>query len=129
MNDTERRREQRHSCNQQVGVYLSQGRDDSAVTPIFNGLLTSLSRRGAGIALDEVMAGPVHLAYAPMESDNLQLNIVFTLPGHPEQLTVPAYPIWLDKVQNEDLPPFRIGVEFAEPLKNELFQQLNRQLR
>lgn len=113
----------------EIGVYLSRGKDGPAVTPVFRGQLISLSRRGAGIALDEVMAGPTHLAYGPMESDTLRLTLVFSLRENDGNLRIDTRPVWLNKEQNEDIPPFRIGVEFIDPLTNELFRQLNRQYR
>jgi len=127
MTEKDRRREQRHSCSRPVGLFLSRGPDGPAVSPVFEGQLLSLSRWGAGIALSEVMAGSTHLAYGPMESSTLQLNVVFSLPDGEEQLTVPVRPIWLDKIQTEDMPPFRIGVEFVVPLAKELLLRLNRQ--
>jgi len=133
MNNTtvrdELRRESRNSCNMDIDVYLSYGEDGEAVTPVFRGRLISLSRRGAGIALDEVMAGPTHLAYGPMESDTLRLTLVFHLQEDDDNLRVDTRPVWLNKEQNEDIPPFRIGVEFIDPLTNEIFRRLNRQYR
>lgn len=113
----------------EIGVYVSRGEDGPAVTPVFRGQLISLSRRGAGIALDEVMAGPTHLAYGPMESDALRLTLVFPLRGNNKNLRIDTRPVWLNKEQNDDIPPFRIGVEFIAPLTSELFRQLNRQYR
>lgn len=126
MSEKERRREQRHASRESVGIYLSRGPEGPAVSPVFEGQLLSLSRWGAGIALSEVMAGSTHLAYGPMESNDLQLNVVFAMPGEEEQLSVPARPIWLDKKQNENMPPFRIGVEFFVPLAKEQLVRLNR---
>lgn len=125
----ELRQENRSSCNTEIGVYLSQGDDGTAVTPVFRGQLISLSRRGAGIALDEIMAGPTHLAYGPMGSDTLRLTLVFRLRENDGNLLIDTRPVWLNKEQDEDIPPFRIGVEFVDPLTNEIFRQLNRQYR
>lgn len=125
----ELRQESRNACNMEVGVYLSHGIDGKAMTPVFRGRLISLSRRGAGIALDEVMAGPTHLAYSPMESEAIRLTLVFLLQENDENLRIESRPVWLNKQQHDDIPPFRIGVEFIDPLTNELFRQLNRQYR
>lgn len=125
----ERRREERQPCNLVVGAFLSQGPNGPHVSPVFDGWLMSLSRRGAGIALTEVMAGQTHLVYGPMESAQLQFNIVFTLPDREQPITLAARPVWLNKEKDANIPPFRLGVEFLEPLPDDLFRQLNRQFR
>jgi len=117
MPDHDRRRQNRNSCTQTIEVFLSQGRNGRAVSPVFQGVLTSITRYGAGIALAEVMADRTHLVYGPMESETLQLNI--GLPGPGPGLS--PYPlrtaVWLNKEpENENLPPFRLGVKFLEPL-------------
>lgn len=128
MIENERRQENRHSRIQQIGVYLSQGLDGAGISPVFSGQLLSISRSGAGIALDKIMSGSTHMVYGPMESDALQLNIIFSFQDSKKTITVPALPVWLDKKQSENIPPFHIGVEFIKPLTNEQLQQLNRQL-
>lgn len=131
MPDHDRRRENRNSCTLTIGVFLSQGRDGPAVSPVFQGILTSITRYGAGIALAEIMADRTHLVYGPMESETLLLNIVFPSQGQDgSPFTLPVRPVWLNKEQeNEDLPQFRLGVEFLEPLPTAIFQLLNRQQR
>lgn len=124
MTQPDRRREQRHACSRPVGVYLARGPDGPAVSPVFEARLITLSLWGACIALNEIMAGSTHLAYGPMESNALQLTITFsTATGEP--LTVPSRPIWLDKIQDGEMPPFRIGVEFISPLTKEQLLLVN----
>ncbi|MHB8809291.1 MAG: hypothetical protein ACYC9M_04685 [Desulfobulbaceae bacterium] len=130
MPDHDRRRENRNSCTLAIGVFLSQGRDGLAVSPVFQGILTSITRYGAGIALAEIMTDRTHLVYGPMESEILLLNIVFPSQGQDSPLTVPVRPVWLNKgPENEKLPQFRLGVEFLEPLPAAIFQRLNRHQR
>lgn len=129
MTEKDRRRENRHISNQEIDIYLSHDPGGAAISPLYRGQLVSLSRAGACIALDEVMSGSTHLAFGPMESDTLQLNIIFSFLDSEESLTITARPIWLDKKQSENVPPFHIGIEFAVPLSVELLQQLNRQPR
>lgn len=129
MPDHDRRREDREHCPREIGVFLTQGQNGSAASPVFQGVLTSISRHGAGIALAEIMAGRTHLAYGPMDSDALQLNIVFPSQGQDTPLTLPVRPIWLKREQGEGLPPFRLGVEFLEPLPAAILQRLNRRQR
>ena len=64
-----------------------------------------------------------------MESDALQLNIVFPAQDKDDPFTLPVRPIWLKKEQSEGLPPFRLGVEFLEPLPTAILQRLNRHQR
>lgn len=125
----ELRQESRNSCDMDVGVYLSRVSDGQALTPVFRGRLVSLSRRGAGIALNEIMAGPTHLAYSPMESDAIRLTLVFLRRDNAESLQVDSRPVWLNKEQDDNIPPFRIGVEFINPLTDELYRRLNRHYR
>lgn len=126
MPDQDRRREDREHCPREIGVFLTQGNNGSAASQVFPGVLTSISRHGAGIALAEIMAGRIHLAYGPMESEALQLNIVLPAQGPDTPLTLPVRPVWLKKEQGEGLPPFRLGVEFLEPLPPAILQRLNR---
>lgn len=130
MPDHDRRREDRKSSALAIGVFLSHGINGLAVSPVFQGVLTSITRYGAGIALAEVMADRTHLVYGPMESEALQLNIVFPSHGQDSPLTLSVRPVWLDKEpENEDLPQFRLGVKFLEPLPPSIFQRLNRPQR
>lgn len=130
MSDLNRRRENRNSCTLAIGVFLSQGMDGLAVSPVFQGILTSITRYGAGIALAEIMADRTHLVYGPMESEILLLNIVFPSQGQTPSLTLPVRPVWLNKEpENENLPQFRLGVEFLEPLPAAILQRLNRHQR
>jgi hypothetical protein len=127
--DQERRREQRQLCPPEIGVFLTQGKNGAAASPVFQGVLISISRFGAGIALAEIMADRTHLAYGPMGSDTLQLNIVLPFPGRETPLTLPVRPVWLKKEQGGGLPPFRLGLEFLEPLPPAILRRLNRQPR
>lgn len=127
MPDHDRRLERRESCTLIIGLFLSQGRNGQVVSPVYPGVLTSISRSGAGIALAEVMADRTHLVYGPMDSDTLQLNIVFPPQGQEPPLTLQVRPAWFNKVpESEDLPPFRLGVKFLEPLSAAIFRRLNR---
>ena len=92
----DRRKESREKTSLPAGIYLSQGSEGMAVSPVFYGQLISLSRRGAGIALHEVMVDRTHLAFGPMENDNLFLTIQLQLNDH-EPLIIQAQPIWFDK--------------------------------
>lgn len=127
MTENDRRREERNVCHQEIDVYLSREPGGEATSQLYYAQLITLSRSGAGIALDEVMSGSTHLAYGPMESDELHLNIVFYFPDDREPLAVATRPIWLNKKQSKDVPPFHVGVEFLEPLSSETFKELNRQ--
>ena len=129
MTDQERRREQRELCSPEIGVFLTQSRNGSAASPVFQGVLIRISRYGAGIALAEIMADRTHLAYGPMGSDTLQLNVILPSLDRETPITLPVRPVWLKKEQGEGLPPFRLGVEFLEPLSSAILQRLNRQPR
>jgi hypothetical protein len=129
MPDHNRRREDREHCPLEIGVFLTMGKNGAAASPVFQGILTSISRHGAGIALAEIMSDRTHLAYGPMESDALQLNIVFPSQDQDTPLSLPVRPIWLNREQSGDLPPFRLGVAFLEPLPSAILQRLNRHRR
>ena len=130
MSDLNRRRENRNSCTLAIGVFLSNGTDGLAVSPVFQGFLTSITRYGAGIALAEIMADRTHLVYGPMESEILLLNIIFPSQGQDTPFTLPVRPVWLNKEpENENLPQFRLGVEFLEPLPAAIFRRFNRPQR
>lgn len=126
MPDRERRQEDRDVSLRKIGVFLSQGNNGLVASQVFDGILTSISRHGAGIALAEIMADRTHLVYGPMGSDDLRLNIVFPLLDQEPPLTLPVRPVWLQKIQDEELPPFRLGVEFLAPLPATILQRLNR---
>jgi PilZ domain len=126
MPDHDRRREDREPCPPEIGVFLTRCSNGAVASPVFQGVLTSISRHGAGIALAEIMVDRTHLAYGPMESDTLQLNIVFSSQDQDTPITLPVRPIWLNREQSEGLPPFRLGVEFLEPLTTAIFRRLNR---
>lgn len=109
-----------------VDVFLTQGNDGPSITPLFKAHLVSFSRQGADVALTEIMYESTHLALTPMSSRNLLINI--TMPaGNPENsFTVAARPVWFDKKNEPDIPPFRIGLQFIENLSAKQFQLINR---
>jgi len=125
---SERRNEERQSCNFKVGVFLSQGKNGPSLSPPFWGKLMSISRQGAGIALDAIMFERTHLALGPMSSDTLQLNIIVSSDDVDTQLTFPVKPVWFDKKSDATMPPFRIGLEFLEVLTSEQLRQVKRPL-
>ncbi len=122
---TERRKEDRKLCSLKVGVFLSQGENGPAISPPFWGKLISLSRHGAGVALDEIMFDRTHLALGPMGSDTLQLNIIVSFEDNENQLTFPVKPLWFDKKSDDIMPPFRIGLEFPEMITPDQLRQIN----
>ena len=129
MPDAVRRREHRDPCALAIELVLVWGVNGSEALPAVPGVLTSISRSGAGIALAEVMVGRTHLAYGPMESDILQLNMILPPQGQGTSPTLPVRPVWLRRESADDgLPPFRLGVEFIDPLPPAIYQHLNRQL-
>ena len=124
----ERRKEKRLECSLKVSVFLSQEKNGDALTPPFQGMLVSLSRQGADVALDEIMYDRTHLALAPMGSDRLLLNIILPSEDNENGLTVAAQPVWFDKKPGTEIPPFRIGLKFTELLSFKQYQQINRLL-
>ncbi|MDW7771603.1 MAG: PilZ domain-containing protein [Desulfobulbaceae bacterium] len=121
----DRRKEKRQACNLNVGVFLSEGKNGPAITPSFQGQLLNISRRGADIALDEIMYDRTHLALAPMESKLVVLNVVLPAEDVDNPLTVSALPVWFDKKFDTELPPFRIGLHFTEILTSKQYQIIN----
>ena len=130
MPDTDRRCEHRAPCALAIELFLARGGNGTGPPlPAVPGVLTSISRYGAGIALAEVMVGRTHLAYGPMDSDILQLNMVLPPQGQDAPSTLQVRPVWLKRETADDgLPPFRLGVEFVSPLPPAIYQHLNRQL-
>jgi hypothetical protein len=126
MTEQERRRESRVSSALRAGLFLGKDIDDPQATHVHWGQLITLSRLGAGIALDEIMADRVHLAFAPMESDELTLNLVVPLDNQETPLVIPVRPIWFNKEYAPDIPPFRIGIEFRPPLSSRQMKQITK---
>lgn len=129
MFNQDRRREIREPCTLHIDVFLRERGGGEPVSPFFAGVLISFSRHGAGIALREVMAGRTHLIYGPQESSALELVLRLPVPGGGPALTLAVHPVWLRKEAADQLPPFRVGVEFVEPLPAEVYREANRLLR
>jgi hypothetical protein len=125
----ERRKEERQSSGLKVGVFLSQGKNGPPLSPTFWGKLISISRQGAGVALDKIMFDRTHIALGPMSSDTLQLNIIVSSPeADSPPLTLPVKPVWFDKKSDDAMPQFRIGMEFLDLLSSDQLKQANRLL-
>lgn len=125
----ERRKEKRQSPDLKVGVFLSQGKNGPTLSPPFWGKLISISRQGAGVALDKIMFDRTHIALGPMSSDTLQLNIIVSADDtETPPLTLPVKPVWFDKKSDDTMPPFRIGVEFFELLTSDQLKRANKLL-
>lgn len=123
--EIERRNEKRQTASIRAGIYLSEGKDGPAISPVLNGQLMSISRRGAGIALPEIMTDRTHLAFEAMDSKTLLLIITLQLDNR-ESIVLPAKPIWFNKMTHKHFPPFRIGLKFLEPLT---LKELNQIIR
>lgn len=128
MSEQDRRRERREACTLEIEVFLRENGSGRAVSPPFPGVLTSISRHGAGIALREVMANRTHLVYGPQESAALQLVVVLPVGAGEDLPALAVRPVWFRKDPPADLPPFRLGVEFVDPLPPAIFREVNRRL-
>lgn len=113
----ERDRENRFSCRGKASLFLSDRKGRNAMTKRIHGQLFDISCHGASLALAQIITDRRHLAYAPMESDQFHLAIVFYLDD--EELILPVETKWFNKkISGEELP-FRIGMEFGRPLSPE----------
>jgi hypothetical protein len=122
----ERRKEKRLECRLKVGVFLSQEKSGEPLTPQVQGLLVSLSRQGADVALEEIMQDRTHLALASLGSNRVLLNLVLPAGDGENTLTVAGKPVWFDKRTDTGVPPFRIGLRFVEDLTSRQYQRINR---
>lgn len=125
--ENDRRKEKRQKTSLDAGIFITQGENGNPVTPVFNCRLISISRHGAGVALEKIMHERMHLAFGPMESDHLFTNLTIEAGGQ-EMASIPARTIWFNKKTGQPLPPYRIGLEFLQPLSHREFSSINRLL-
>ena len=126
--EPDRRKEERNAPALAADVYLSRRSGGPPVTPVFSVQLISLSLRGAGVALHEIMSGRTHLAFEPMESETIRINLRLNLDNE-EEIVRSAKPVWFNKMVHTTTPPFRIGLEFIQPLSPGELNRINRHLR
>lgn len=118
----ERPRDQRFNCQGEAALYLCDANGHTAMTKRLMGSVVDISSTGVSVALAEVITERVHLVYGPMESNHLHLRIVFFL--EESELVVPVRTVWFNKKINEEERPFRLGMEFLEPLTSDQLKKI-----
>lgn len=115
-------REERYACHGKVGLFLTDRNGQNAITKRLHGQLLDISGNGACLSLAEIIIDRKHLAYAPMESDNFKLHIVFYL--EEGEFIVAAKTTWFNKKLSEEDLPFRIGMEFFKTISAEQLKKI-----
>ncbi len=119
---SEQPREKRFACNGRAGLFLTDKTGQTAMTERIHGQLLDISSNGASLALAEIITDRKHMAYTPMESDLFRLSVVFYLDD--EEIVLPAKTVWFNKkISGEELP-FRIGMEFLQPISSEQLKKI-----
>lgn len=118
-------REKRFPCHGKASLFLADKSGGQALTDRLHGQLLDISNHGASMALDEIITDRLHMAYTPMESDRYSLHIVLYL-GEEEYICL-VQTTWFNKKLGAEEMPFRIGMEFHEPLTSEQLRAIRNQ--
>lgn len=118
----EQQREERYPGQGKAGLFLVDRNAQAANPERLHGQLLDISCNGVSLALEAVITDRKHLAYAPMESDQFKLHIVFYLEDN--ELIIPVHTTWFDKKLNEEKLPFRIGMEFVTPITSDQLKKI-----
>ncbi len=119
----ERRKEKRHPCTSKIAIFLAKGANAAPESGILAGNLIDISLNGAGLSLPQILDKRVHLAYTAMESKELILHVILHH-GTEQRVIIPVKPAWFNRTLSENMTPFRLGVEFTEPLSDKLLASL-----
>ncbi len=107
-------REERFPGHGRAGLFLADAHGQTAMTERLHGQLLDISCNGASLALAEIITDRKHMAYAPMESDQFTLHIVFYLDDG--EFIIPVKTTWFNKKLTAENLPFRIGLELLKPI-------------
>ncbi len=96
----------------------------AVLTDSFTGHITNLTKHGACLFMDKIMAGNFHLVHSTKENDSLALQLTITVPHEGGHHTITASPLWFDIFQDKERRGFKIGIEFPTPPTKEFFHAL-----
>jgi hypothetical protein len=90
----------------------------------FAGHITDMTKHGACLLVNKIMAGSFHLFHSTRENDLLILQLTISDPHDGGQHTVNAHPLWFDLFHDKQLRGFKIGVTFPQPPAKEFIHAL-----
>ncbi len=109
---SEKRREDRDALEFTVTLRLRNRDDEQPLCAPFTGIVANLSSYGSCVLLEKIREGSQHLFYTPRDNASCALFLEISSNGDEDDLSIPVWPVWFDRLLWEDAKPFQIGVEF-----------------
>jgi hypothetical protein len=121
-----RREHPRISTRQDVELYLYDKSTDTQLTERVPARLSDLSKKGAGLKFTQVLIDGRHLFYTALDSETIFIGIIFRPMDDASEETPPllARPVWLNRDMEDNIMPFRMGVQFIDEIQSAVFSRL-----
>lgn len=123
------RKHQRIAAKLNVGLCLYDQKSGTKLTREVSCCLSDISRQGAGLRIPQILIDGKHLCYAALDSDTINLILVFhDVTDETASTVILARPIWFDRDMDDTALPFKIGVEFLGETSKELLRDIANQI-
>lgn len=110
-----RRRHPRISIEHEINLHLYDLQTHSRLTGGLPALLADLSVQGAGLKFSQVLIDGRHLFYSALDSNTVGILLIFPpRENDSEEVEIAVRPIWFDRDMEDQITPFRMGVQFVE---------------
>ncbi|NDY42557.1 PilZ domain-containing protein [Dissulfurirhabdus thermomarina] len=99
-----------------VTLQLRRGENGAPVAGPVGARITDFARKGAGLEAAQVRLGTYHVFYSPQDDPSLVLHLELAEgPGDDDNFALPVQVLWMDRNDEDDDFPFRLGVAFLLP--------------
>lgn len=123
------RKHQRIPAKLHVGICLYDQNTETKLTREVSCQLSDISSQGAGLKIPQILIDGKHLCYAALDSDTINLILVFhDITDETSSTVILARPIWFDRDMDDTALPFKIGVEFLDQTSKKLLQDIANQI-
>jgi len=120
------RRSDRHEDFLPIFVSVRRNDDDSPVGGRFSARIVDVSNHGACLLLTQVMMQSYHIFHSTREDEFTDLVLHLNLPARQDPIEIVAQPVWLNATKVDDIKVFKMGVDFLDPLDNDLLRTINK---
>ncbi|MEN8189659.1 MAG: hypothetical protein ABFS19_07420 [Thermodesulfobacteriota bacterium] len=122
MGKEERRKPARYRSKFNGALYLYNTKSGSRISNSLDCRVFNLSRMGAGIMTNRIFVDNQHFFFDALGSEEVFLGLEVSVasdPGQSTTIVLEGQPVWFDRIPDEELTPFQMGVEFSRKIPSE----------
>lgn len=126
----ERRHAPRVAGDPAVRLVLCDGPRGTVIAGPASGRLNDISSLGARIRIAKIFTDTCHLFYDPRDNPAHVLYLEFILAEDTDtNIPIPVQPVWFDRIEDEEIYPFAMGVKFLFSADDDELRRLIKKVR